>query len=325
MILRTGKADVNVLDRSVRKRLGSVLSEAENEIGTASASVTFRTGHAGMLSVLEALNGLAAQGVRPETIRTDILLPPGSEESLLRRIEDEIGRVAEEAGVLVSGGHTEVTAAVTRAVVVTHACGRRCPGNACRRADPQNSPPGSALIQIGYGAAEGTFLLASERRKELEARFPVQMIGRCLSFGNGLLMTRAVELLEEQTHRNPDPCPIGLVNVSAGGIFAALWKLSEAAGCGFEVSLPDLALHQETIELCSCYDINPYQMESGGCLLAAADPACARGAVDRLISAGIPAWIPGRLTADRNRILFSGEERQSLNRPAPDALIPLLG
>lgn len=335
MILRTGKADVNVLDRSVRKRLGDVLLIDGDCSGTASAVVTIRTHHTGLLSVTGALNGLVSQGMLPETVRTDILLPPGSEESLLREMEDEICRTAKSAGVKVCGGHTEVTAAVTRPVVTAFACGTRPAGGICRRAGRQDGRPGNVIVQIGYAGLEGTFLLAAERREELETNFPVQMTERCLTFGGQLLMTEAVMALENSPAE--DECPgaphgsaektpsIGLIHCRDGGIFAALWRLSEITGTGFEVNLQKLALRQETIEFCSFYDVNPYQMASDGCMLAVMDPSCAGAAVEKLRAHGFSARAAGKVTEGRDRILYSGEDRQNLNRPAPDALLPLLG
>ena len=90
MILRNGAIDDNVFERSVAKRLQDVRNPEGLRPSRAVGPVSFLTRHAGFLSVVTALNDLAAEGIRPEDIRTSILLPEGSEEALLRSIADEI-------------------------------------------------------------------------------------------------------------------------------------------------------------------------------------------------------------------------------------------
>ena len=343
MILRKGKADENVLDRSVRKRLGHSLSQ-QKEMGVSSDPVTLRTRHVGMLAVTAAANDLAAQGIRPDCVRTDILLPPGTEESALRGIEDEIRETSLRADMTVTGGHTEVTSAVSRPIVIAHAagtksllCGSRSeplPGDAAdtagaaesegdRPAEADGRPglpaPGDSILAIGRIGLEGTFLLAQERSEELERRFGVRFVRRAQQAGEHLLILPSVQAMSEL-----GVCPAHLVNVSEGGIYAAIWRLSTETGWGLEVSLPDIPILQETIEITNYYDINPYQMESAGCVLAVI-PAGRAGICEQMEGRGFVTRIIGSLTEGRDKVIAIGEERQSLNRPAADALIPILG
>ena len=52
---------------------------------------------------------------------------------------------------------------------------------------------------------------------------------------------------------------------------AALWELSETAGIGFEIDMPQIALKQETVEICEFYRLNPYLMTSAGSYLILTD------------------------------------------------------
>lgn len=335
MILRNGAIDDNVYERSVRKRLQGVMVPAGKLRPSLSGSpASFRTAQMGFLSVVNAVNDLAAEGIRPEEIRVTLLLPEKSEESLLRSIVDEIREAAETAGVLVSACHAETNSAVVRPVVFTQAQGKTSfyPAKAVlpnaqvsgveetesEQRQISDPPGGREILMLGRAGLEGTFLLAAEKRVELEMRFPLRMLERAAAMKELLLMTPAVEALGEIGIR-----PAYLVNGAGGGVFAALWELSKESGCGITVELPELPLLQETIEITDYYGINPYQMCSAGCMLAVVENA--ENASALLAEHGIYSKPVGRLTEGRDKILLNGEERQNLNRPDADALLPLLG
>ena len=76
-------------------------------------------------------------------------------------------------------------------------------------------------------------------------------------------------------------------DVTAGGIFGALWELAEASGVGLDITLKKIPIRQETVEICEFFDINPYQLASGGSLLMAAEDG--NRLVMDLAKEGIPA------------------------------------
>lgn len=335
MILRKGALDENVYERSVRKRLqGVMVPTGKLHPPLSGSAASFRTAQIGFLSVVNAVNDLSAEGIRPEEIRVTILLPEGSEESLLRSIMDEIREAAEAADVLVSACHAETSGAVVRPVVFTQAQGKTSfyPAKAVlpnaqvsgvEETEPEQGqipdPSGAReILMLGRAGLEGTFLLVAEKRGELEMRFPVRMLERAAAMRELLLMTPAVEALGEI-----GICPAYLVNGAGGGVFAALWELSKESGCGIMAELPEIPLFQETIELTDYYGINPYQMSSAGCMLAVVQDAEYTSML--LAESGIYSKPVGRLTEGRDKILVNGEERQNLNRPEADALLPLLG
>ena len=106
--------------------------------------------------------------------------------------------------------------------------------------------------------------------------------------------------------------------IGSGGILAALWELSETAHTGFEIDMPQIALKQETVEICEFYRLNPYLMTSAGSYLILTSEA--EAVVRVLEDAGVSA---GRLGAARDqnaRVIRNGEEIRYLDRPAPDEL-----
>lgn len=375
MRLRTGKIGANVLDRSVRKRVKNFISfssdsglytirdsgsssgffhesqiENRNErIMTATDAVTLRTAHAGMMAVHALANDLAAAGTRPERLETVILLPPGSSEEELRQIVDEISETSAALGMRIVGGHTEVTSAVQRAVVIcsgtgtafdqTRAEAKTAEKSVCSEASGnkvqnlfylKNGIESSIqkkqskkelfsakdIVLTKWIGLEGTFLLASECEAQLSARFPASMIRRSNDFREliSVIPESAAAIMSGAVY---------MVNLSEGGVFEALWKLSSETGTGLDIELKKIPVRQETIEFCNWFNINPYQMESAGSLLILAD----RG--DDMVSAleleKIPAAVIGRTTTSNDKIIRNGEEIRYLDLPAPDSLIGILG
>ena len=97
MKLRMGKIGRNVLDRSVFKRIqGPRQTEdcvlLEDGIAVTADPITLRTSRIGELAVYAAIGDLSAAGAEPLSFSPVILLPPDTEESLLREIMDQIVR-----------------------------------------------------------------------------------------------------------------------------------------------------------------------------------------------------------------------------------------
>jgi len=89
-----------------------------------------------------------------------------------------------------------------------------------------------------------------------------------------------------------------------------------------EVDLHKIQLKQETVEICEFFDLNPYMLISGGCMLMVTD----RGNLlaDRLKEAGIPAAVIGRIKEGNDRIILNGEERRFLEPPKADELYKVM-
>ena len=313
MKLRNGALDDNVYGRSVLRRLDGVTQPKAMHAAQYGSPFTLPSRHAGMLAAVTALNDAAASGIRPEELEASILLPEGSEEALLREMVDELRNTAETAGVRITSCCAETGSFVTRPVILARAQGTTHYFS-CDAAEPAAF---REILVIGRIGLEGTFLLASERRQELEQRFPVRMLERAERMQELLLMMPAMEALSRS-----GMVPSFVVNGTGGGIYAALWELARQSGTGFAVELPELPVFQETIEFTDFYGINPYQMRAGGCLVLTVPDA--ERACRLLAEQGIYSRPVGRLTEEKSRLLINGEEQQNLNRPDADSLLAVL-
>ena len=304
MKLRYGKAGENTIDRSITKRISGAGIKS-GEVTMSADPVTLKVSGIGELAVYAAVNALSAEKILPESFRPVILLPEGTQEERLREIMDGICRVCKAENLVIEGGHTEVTTAVTRPVVIG-----TCTGTAMESDKGKIISPGAGIVMTKWAGMEAGCILASER-EELRDVFPETILMRLRKLGEYLSVRPEAQICA----REGADC---LIDLSEGGIYAALWRLSVKIRRGLRVDLAAIPLLQETIELANYYDIDPYKMRSAGSLLAVT--ADADALVEALEGSGIPAVKIGELTEDHDKTLINDDEVRYLDLPQTDEL-----
>lgn len=247
-------------------------------------------------------NDICCAGADPSGMLLDILLPKGSEEQVLRQIMHQIGSLAEEYKVDILGGHTEVMAEVTEPVITVTGIGL------CRENVRTEMKPGKGmdLVMTKWAGASGTNGLIIKGKEELQKRFGKDFLDRAESYGRDINCLPGAAIAWENG-------AAALHNVSAGGIFGALWELGEQCGTGLEVDLKKIPIRQETVEICEYYDENPYMIASEGVLLIVASSGSRL--VRQFEEAGIVAAVIGQIREDQDRIVRNGEEIRFLVPP----------
>lgn len=152
------------------------------------------------------------------------------------------------------------------------------------------------------------------KKEELLTKYPKHLVEEAESFEKYLsvLPEAAVAMQAGAT---------AMHDVSEGGIFGALWELAESSGVGLEVDFKNLPVRQETIEVCEYFDLNPYQLISGGSLLIVTDHGL--DLVRELEKEGIRAAVAGKITANHDRVVIKDGERRFLELPGTDEIYRL--
>ena len=170
--------------------------------------------------------------------------------------------------------------------------------------------PGQDLVVAGYAGLDGASQIAREREAVLLEHFTKQFVRRCQIPGQNTVFPGA-EVFYEAGAADLEP-------VKDGGIMAALWRLFEEYGLGFEIELRDIPILQETVEVCEIFDLNPYRLRSEGCVILAADNG--RDLVRNLNKRGIDAVVIGKVEPGIKRQILNGDIRSFLDMPKPDEL-----
>lgn len=322
--MRQGKISENVLKRSVLKKIKThrkevvsgagigkdcaILAFGEEEAVLSVTPVTAPAAELSRYAIPMALNNVAVSGAEPVGVMLSILLPEETEEAELQRIMEQAEEVCSAWHVEIMGGHTEVTPAVTKPVMTVTGVGKK---EAARAGFPQGIKANQEIVVSKWIGLEGTARLAKEHKEELCTRYPVRMIEEAAAYDKYLSV-----IPEAATAMKSGVC--GMHDVSRGGIFGALWEMASGAGVGLEIDLKKLPVKQETIEICEFFELNPYELLSGGCLIMATEDG--NGLVAALAREEIPAVIVGRTTEGNDRILYNEDEKRYLDMPKTDQI-----
>lgn len=167
------------------------------------------------------------------------------------------------------------------------------------------------LVMTKWIAMEATARLVCARREELLQRFPAAFLRTAENLKSQISVTADIHTVTRMGAESLYP-------LGEGGVFTALWRLAEQMEAGMEVDLRKIPVKQETIEVCEYFDINPYNVQSAGSLLAAAHEGAALA--EALTRKGIPAVVIGRLTDGNDRILWNDGNKRFLDRPQRDEI-----
>lgn len=280
---------------------GMELVAATDPITTAYENIT-------SLAIHTVRNDIAVTGAAPVAVLVTLLLSEDILESDLQQMMKELCETCNSCDMEVIGGHSEVTDAVTRPVVVMTGLGLI---ETERDLSVRNCREGQEIVMTKGIGIEGTAILSYDRENELLNRFSPSFVRQCQSFLGQISIAEEAMVAAEYAS--------ALHDVSEGGLFGALWELGEGSGLGLFVDQKKILVKQETIEVCELFDINPYTLISGGTLLAITDHG--EELVRKLEERGIAAAVIGQMTKEHARMIINGEEHRYLERPKGDTVI----
>lgn len=324
--MKAGKLKESVLKRSVLKQLhkrrkdvlaapavggdyGAISVTEDMAVVLSSDPITLTKDCIGSTAIIAACNDVACSGAIPMGVSVTMLLPTSFNEDELRALMKDLDKACEACGVDIINGHTEVSRGVKEPLVMVTAMGTVCKKDMVHSSQVR---PGMDIVATKWIGLEGTAILAREKEEALRSRYAQPFIDNAKVFGQmmSILPEAAVATLSGAS---------AMHDVSEGGIFGALWELAESAGVGLEIDLKKIPIRQETVEICEFFDLNPYKLLSGGCLLIATEDG--NGLVMELEKADIPAVIIGKATDSNDRVLINEEERRFLETTQTDELI----
>lgn len=267
------------------------------------------------LAIHVTLNDLAAAGAEAIGVLVTILLPPKYPQSKLEELFRDLNRTVGQAGIAILGGHTEVTDAVSRAVISVTGVGKV---PAKQALFGKQIEAGDSIVMTKFAGLEGTAILAKEKETELKSLYSQEFIDRAKSLD---------ELISVQPEANiamktPDIHLKAMHDVTEGGVLGAIWELAEKAQRGVEIDLAAIPVLQETVEITEFFDINPYKLISSGAMLMVAGDG--EILAERLRQEGIAAKVIGKVIEPKEKVVVYSGIRQSILAPTGDELYKVL-
>ncbi len=296
-----GAADHRVVLGPGFGRDAAVVDIGERFLVLKSDPVTFTGDEAGWYAVHVNANDVAVLGCRPSWFQVTLLLPPRSTLDVGRRIMRDVDDAARALGVAVTGGHTEVTPAVTQPVVAGDMQGVARKEELMTSRGPR---VGDLLVCTKAAGVEGTAILA---------RTFCQEAARVLGPGKARRAARF--------HRSPGISVVSeallasrlgataMHDPTEGGVRAALVELAAASARALEVDLDSIPVLPETATLCKYFGIDPLGLIGSGMLLVTVHPDQWASLEAAWLRQGVSARCIGRVAAGRGVRAWQGGKR----------------
>ena len=248
----------------------------------------------GWLSVNVAANDVATRGARPRWLVTVMLLPEGTGTETVEEIARQVRRAADRIGVVVVGGHTELTPRLDRPILVTTAFGVAEKDKVVYTAKAQ---PGDILILTKGAGIEGTAIIAREFRQMLEGKVESSVLERASRF------IWEISVVEEAMTAVEAGGVHAMHDATEGGVLGAIQEMAMASRLSARVFEDSIPVRRETLEICRVLGVDPLKLVSSGTLLIAVQPSHAARVIEALKNAGREAAVIGRLEEGEGVVL----------------------
>lgn len=269
--------------------------------------ITGATADIGYLAVQINCNDIYSSGAEPVGVLLTVLLPPESEEHMLEEMMAGALRAAEERGIEILGGHTEVTDVVNKPVISAAVIGK---SKKQKILSTGGASTGEDLIMTKWAGTEGTAILAEEWKEGLRAYLTEEELAAACDLKRFLSVGKEAEIAFAYG-------ATAMHDATEGGILGAVWEVAECSGLGVEVFAEQIPVKEETKKICQAMGIDYLGLISSGTMIIAAPQG--ERLVAQLREAGIAAAVIGRLTEGEKYILVNGM-RLPLAQPKSDAL-----
>ena len=235
--------------------------------------ITFASDEIGYYAVNVCANDLAVTGATPRFYMPAILLPAGGADTdRARLIFDQIGAACAKLGIVVAGGHSEVTHTVSRPVVAGAMLGE-VPRD--RYVSTRGARPGDAILLAGAIPVEGTSIIARERRAVLlQQGWPAEELDRAAQF----LFDPGISVLAPAHAATRTGLVTAMHDPTEGGVASGLVEMALAADAGLDVDLARCPSPISSRRLCAAFDLDPLGVIASG----ACSPRRRAGAVCRV-------------------------------------------
>ncbi|NTV35354.1 MAG: AIR synthase [Anaerolineaceae bacterium] len=249
--------------------------------------ITFATREIGWYAVQIISNDIYTTGSDPKWILPTIFLP---ENLTTREMTLDIARqlkiACDEKNIIIAGGHTEVTAGLTRPIISCTAIGFM---EKQKLLSPKNIRVGDQIILTKGIPIEGVAILANEFEKSLRLHLDKDQIELAKNYihvpGISVETEKKIACRTAMIHAMHDP--------TEGGLAGALWELAEACDRHFLIDPDNVLISPFAKNICEFFEIDPWCTIASGALLIVAPQKSATEIVKELAAVDIPSSIIG--------------------------------
>ena len=268
----------------------AVIEAGDRYLVVTTDPITFASDHIGHYAVHVNANDIAVLGARPWWFFVVMLLPESrTTPELAETIMADVRTTCEDLGVVIGGGHTEITQGLDRPILVGQMLGEVAPTRLVRKTRIAIGD----LILLTHGVAiEGTAILAREQSERLRGQVDAHLLARAARFliEPGIsVVSAALAATEvgEVVHGMHDP--------TEGGLTTGLFELVAPVGLGLRVIREHIPVFPETDAICNALALDPLKLIASGALLIAVAPNGVHSVLTAIEGTGVPVVVIGEV------------------------------
>jgi HAD superfamily hydrolase (TIGR01549 family) len=264
--------------------------------------ITFATDAAAQYAVLVNANDIVTSGAVPRWFLATLLFPIGSTAHEIKKVMTELNSLCRAQGILLCGGHTEITDAVSRPVISGMMVGSI---NRDRLIDKRHMQTGDVILFSKGVCVEGTAIIAREFGFRLiDMGMTEHEINECRLF------LSQISILEEAAVASQSKGVTAMHDVTEGGLATAVNELGIAGGHRLKINMDAIPIYHQTAKICRLLNINPYGLIGSGSLLISCHPSVAKPLMAQIQAKGINIVAIGE-------VLEAGEGIQAFKQGQP--------
>lgn len=287
----------------------AVIDYGENVCVMSTDPITGAESEVGKLAVHISCNDIASSGVEPLGIMLAIMVPECTTEEQLENIMKQAADEAEKLNVEIIGGHTEITNAVNKPIIVSTAIGKKLKSKFIKK---KPISIGDAIVMTKYAGLEGAGIIASDCASDLKQYLTEdEIISSCQMLNHLSVVPEGIiagDLGASIMH-----------DITEGGVLGAVWEICESAGIGAEVEYEKIPASPETIKICNIYHLDYLKLISSGCMMMIISQEKKQELLNAFNKENIPAAEIGIVTEKGKYIVKNGRKIE-IQPPESDEL-----
>ncbi|HXY52790.1 MAG TPA: AIR synthase family protein [Terriglobales bacterium] len=294
----------------------AVIEAGDRYLVVTTDPITFASDDIGHYAVHVNANDIAVLGARPWWFFVVMLLPESrTTPELAETIMADVRTTCEELGVVVAGGHTEITQGLDRPILIGQMLGEVAPTRLVRKT---RIAIGDRILLTHGVAIEGTAILAREKSARLRGRVDADLLRRAARFlirpGISVVSAAlAATKVGEVVHGMHDP--------TEGGLATGLFELVAPAGLGLRVIREHIPVFPETDAICRALALDPLKLIASGALLIAVAPDGVDSVLTAMEGTGVPVAVIGQvLPAGEGTTIVTNGGVEPLTLPVRDEI-----
>ena len=239
----------------------AVIDFGDKYLVAKSDPITFTEEKIGWYAVHINANDIACMGAEPKWFLITLLMPEGKTyKSTIKKIFKDIKRACNELGVILCGGHTEITKGLERPIL----CGQML-GEIKKNDLIQGSKAnkGDSILMTQKIPIEGTAILANHKNKKLLNIIDNKLLKKAQGFlekpGISVVKAAITAAKTGHIHSMHDP--------TEGGLATGIHELALASNLGALVNYELIPIYKEGLEICKALNLNPLGLITSGTLL----------------------------------------------------------